>query len=160
MTHFRLTDQDYRLWWLILLVRRAMYKAESKELFQYGLTHVEASVLFIIQAIGYKATPAEISRWILRESHSVSGLLDRMEKEGLVRKVKDLDRKNLIRVELTEKGCEAYNLTVGRSTIHQIMSALSQKERQQLEKCLQKLFDEALKELGWNHEHPFSFPYE
>lgn len=38
----------------------------------------------------------------------MSGLLDRMEKQGLVRKVNDLERKNPIRVAVTEKGEEAY----------------------------------------------------
>ena len=66
-----------------------------------------------------------------------------MEKQGLVRKVKDLDRKNLVRVVLTEKGREAYYHSTKRESIHQIMSFLSEEERQQLRHCLQTLRDKA-----------------
>ena len=82
--HLNDIDQDYKIWWLILGMRRAMHKARAKELFQYGITPEEASVLFVVNAIGDKATPAEVSRWVLREPHSVSSLLSRMEKDRLV----------------------------------------------------------------------------
>jgi len=69
-----------------------------------------------------------------------------MEKEGLIRKVKDLDRKNLIRVVVTEKGQRAYEQSTKREVIHRIMSSLSEEERQQLSSCLQKLRSKALAE--------------
>ena len=81
----------------------ATLRARQKELDRYGISAAQAAVLFIIQAIGEKATPAEITRWLFREPHSVSGMLSRMEKQGLVRKVKDLDGKNLVRIAMTEK---------------------------------------------------------
>ncbi len=97
-------DKDYALWWLILQTRRSMHKARARELFRFGITPEEAAVLFVVSRIGDTATPAEISRWILREPHSTSGLLERMRKDGLIYKVKDLDKKNLVRVLINEKG--------------------------------------------------------
>ena len=102
-------DQDYMLWWLILHMRRAMFKARSKELLQYGITTAEAAALFVIHVNDNKVTPTEISRWLLRESHSTSCLLARMEKDGLISRTKDLDRKNLVRVTMTEKGHQILN---------------------------------------------------
>lgn len=142
------TDVDYSLWWLIVHMRRAMYKARAKELFQYGITPEEAAVLFIVKAIGPRATPAEISRWLLREPHSTSGLINRMEKKGLVRKVKDLERKNMVRVAITEKGQQAHNQSAKRGTIHRIMSALDGDERQQMWEYVRKLRDKAFEETG------------
>ena len=55
-------EQDYALWWLVISMRRAMYKARAKELFRYGLTCEEAAVLFAVSSIGDRATPAEIAR--------------------------------------------------------------------------------------------------
>lgn len=140
-------DQVYDLWWLILHMRRGMYKARAKELSQYGITPEEAAVLFIVQAIGHKATPGEISRWLLREPHSTSSLLSRMEKKGLVRKVKDLDRKNLVRIVLTERGHQAYHLSRKRESIQRIMSSISEEDCEQLRACLVRLRDKALEEL-------------
>lgn len=155
MKNFSSVDQDYKLWVLLGQAEHAVFKAREKELSHCSITTVQAAVLFIIQAIGNEATPAEISRWLFRESHSVSGLLSRMEKEGLVRKVKDLDRKNLVRVTLTEKGQQAYHRSTKRRSIREIMSCLSEEEHQQLTSCLERLRNKALKELGVNLKPPF-----
>lgn len=95
-------DRDYKLWVLLRQAADAIYKARSKELSPLGLSPMASAILFIILAIGERATPAEISRWMFREAHSVSGLLDRMEEKGLVRRTKDLEKKNLVRISLTD----------------------------------------------------------
>ena len=157
MRKFPSKDQDYALWWQILHMRRAMHRVRAKELFQYGITSEEAAVLFIVQAIGPRVTPAMISRFLLRERHSVSGLLSRMEKGGLVRKVKDLERKNLVRIAMTEKGQQAYQQSTKRESIHKVMSCLSKEERQQLKASLDTLWKKALEELGGYDKLPFQF---
>ena len=155
MKNFQSTDEDFEMWWLILSMRRAMHKARARELSQYGITGEEAAVLFVVQAVGCRATPAEISRWLLRESHSISGLIQRMEKEGLVKKVKDLDRKNLVRVVMTEKGQQAYYQSTKRDSVHRIISSISKEERQHLRATLERLRDKALKEIGIAFKPPF-----
>lgn len=153
--HLDDTDVDYSLWWLIVHMRRAMYKARAKELFQYGITPEEAAVLFIVKAIGRQATPAEISRWLLREPHSTSGLINRMEKKRLIRKVKDLKRKNMVRVAITEKGQQSYTQSSKRGSVHRIMSALDGDECQQMWKYVRKLRDKAFEEIGVVRKPPF-----
>jgi len=155
MKNFSSADQDYNLWVLLQQVGHAAFKARQKELNQYSISNTQAMVLFVIQAIGNKATPAEISRWVFREPHTVSGLLNRMEKEGLVRKVKDLERKNLVRVSITEKGQQAYHQSTKIESIRKVISSLSEEERQQLRSSLETLRDKALKELGVNRKLPF-----
>lgn len=147
-------DEDFKLWVLLGQASDAVPKARQKELDQYGISTMQAAVLFVIQAIGNEATPAEISRWLFRESHSVSALLNRMEKEGLVRKTNDLDRKNLVRVSITEKRQQAYDKSTKRKSIRKIMSSLSEDERQQLRSCLEKLRNRALRELRMDRKPP------
>ena len=159
MTTPLLTDRDYELWVLLLQARDVLFNAREKELRQYGISAMEAAALFIIQAIGDGATPTEISRWMIRAPHTISALLDRMEKKGLVRKSKDLDRKNLVRVSLTEKGKEAYNNSARRELIYSIISALSNEERQQLSKSLQTLRDRALKEIAKGIAIDYELPF-
>ncbi len=142
------TDKYYALWLLLILVRDAIHRARQEELRQVGITASEAGVLFYAQALGDRATPAEISRCLFKRPHGISMLVSRMEREGLVKKVSDLDRKNLVRVELTEKGQEAYNYASKRAVIHRIISSLSEEERQQLSSNLEKLRSRAFKELG------------
>jgi len=129
---------------LLAQAREAMLKARRKELIRYNISPRQSAVLFYIRAIGDKATPAEISRGLFRESNSISEILGRMEKQGLLRKVKDLSRKNMVRVELTEKGREACNRSEKRASIDKIFSTLSNEERQQLRFYLERLRDKAL----------------
>ena len=139
-------DQDYKLWVLLDQANTTILNAREDELRQYHVSAMQAAVLFIIKAIGKEVTPAEIARWLLRKPHTVSGLLTRMEKAGLVKKTKDFAKKNMIRVTLTAKGEKAHNQSLKRESISQIMSCLSPEERRQLELYLKKLRDEALKE--------------
>ena len=148
-------DRDYELWVLLTQARAALSRARRKELHRHNITTRQSAVLFVIQAIGGKATPGEIARWLLREPHSISELLSRMEKDGLVRKIKGLDKKNVVRIVLTEKGRKAYDKSVVRESIHEIMSSLSEEERQQLRSCLQKLRDKALSLLAMEQVIPF-----
>ena len=136
-------DRYHQLWWLILHMRRAMYRARAKELFQYGITPEEGALLFATQAIGYRATPAEISRWLLRESHSITGLINRMVRRGLVTKTKDLEKKNLVRIAMTEKGQQAYAQVAKRESMTRIMSSMSDDECEHLVACLKLLRDKA-----------------
>ena len=148
MKDFSSKDLDFDLWVLLRRTSHVVLKARDRELAKYGISAVQAAVLFLVRELGRDAIPAEISRQLLRDAHSVSGLLSRMEKDGLVRKVKDLDRKNLIRVELTEKGKQAYNESTKRESISGIMSSLPDKEQRQLMSYLRTVRDTALKELG------------
>ena len=140
---------------LYLLFARARYlttRAREKELYRYGLTPEQAQVLFVAQALGNKATPAAISRLILRQPHTVSTIVDRMQKKGLVKKVKDLERKNLVRVALTKKGSEAYALTTKRGPIHRILGTLNPEEREVFHGYLAKVMMRAREELGLDRD--------
>ena len=148
--------QAYNLWVLLSQTRNAILRVRQKELDRSNISVAQAAILFAIRSIGDKATPAEIARCILRTPHSVSVVLSRMEKKGLVSKAKDLDRKNLVRVMLTEKGLKAIDHQSNKpESILRIMSDLSDEERQQLGLYLQELRDKALKELGVELKIPF-----
>ncbi len=141
---------------LYLLFARARYltfRAREKELQRYDLTPEQAQVLFLAQGIDSKATPAEISRYILRQPHSVSAIVDRMVKKGLVTKVKDMERKNMVRVAITEKGRKAYELTTRRQSIRNILGALNEKDRAQFRNYLETIMAKAREELGLDRDN-------
>jgi DNA-binding MarR family transcriptional regulator len=139
-------DRDYELWGLLNQASHAMERAREDELRPLGLSMMHAAVLYIVKVATDPVTPAQISRWLFREPHSVSGLLQRMEKQGLVKRAKDLERKNVIRVTLTEQGEEAYRRSTEMKPIHRIMSHLSPEENDSLRASLKTLRDKALQE--------------
>jgi DNA-binding MarR family transcriptional regulator len=150
-------DEALELWDLIATTRHMMHRVRQQELRQYNVTPRQTAIMTIIKAIGDRATPAAITRRIFRKSHSVSEILTRMERRGLLRRVRDLERKNQVRVELTEKGNEAYSRALNRETMLRIMSALSAKEREQLRSTLQKLREAISRESGIEKDF-LSFP--
>ena len=140
-----LNDRDYNLWILLCQARDTIFKARTRELSQFGVTVEQASILFVLHAIGDKATPTEISKCILREPHTVSTILTRMEKEGFLNKDKDSKKKGKIIVTLTEKGRQMFSRSTKSESTREIMSCLSEEEHDQLGSLLRKLRDKALK---------------
>jgi DNA-binding MarR family transcriptional regulator len=154
MKDFPSVDEDYRLWVLLSQAADTALRARQKELDRYDISTAEASVLFAVQAIGERATPAEITRWLLREPHTVTEILNRMVKKGLVTKSKDLEKKNMVRVSITEKGRQVYEQSTKRKSIHKVISSLSREERQQLGSYLERLRNKALGELTEERPKP------
>jgi DNA-binding MarR family transcriptional regulator len=140
-------DEIYEAWVLLRRVCDAIYVARSKDLRIISISPTEAGCLFIIKLKENMVTPAEIARYLFRRPHSISGLINRMEKKGLVTKNKDLPRKNQIRVALTEKGERVYSQSTNRKSITRILSVLSKEELEQFTSYLKKLRAEALKEI-------------
>jgi len=143
-------DQD-----LILLFGQAWYiafRAREKELAKYGLSPEQAQVLFIVQALKEKASPIRISSYIFRQRHSVSNILQRMEKKGLICKTKDLERKNMVRVSLTEKGKTLFELSKRRESTHKIMSSLNEEDRKKLLEYLLKIIEKSQEVLDSSEE--------
>lgn len=149
-------NQDLRLWVLLGQTRDIIRKAIRKELEQFNVTSRQAAVLLVIQANAERVTPAEISRQLFREPHTISAVLKRMEKQGLLTRHKDLSKKNLIRVALTEEGRKLYSITSKRKSIHKIFSCLSEEEVRQLSSCLEKLKRRGMEELGMKRDTLFS----
>jgi len=152
------TDQDFELWVLFHQASDAAVKASDIELGKFGLSWIQAGVLVMLKSSPEPPSPTEISRWLLREPHTLSALLNRMEKHGLIRRTRDSLRKNVIRVLLTEKGEDAYGRIMQMDSVHEILSCLSLKEKGSLMAYSKKLRTKALEQLvikrKW--ELPFS----
>ena len=156
MQPFASSDPKYQLWALLAQARRALLNVRQKELKPYGISAKKSALIRAVEAMTDRtATPAEISRWLFREPHTISELVTRMERQGLVSRAKNLDSKKLVRVSLTEKGREICNQSKKLGSIRRILSCLSEEEQQQLLSYLFRLREEALKELGIKYKLPF-----
>jgi MarR family transcriptional regulator, organic hydroperoxide resistance regulator len=122
------------------------------ELAKDNITPMHSIVLIAIQDIGNQATPSELAQWLFREPHSVSQILDRMEKEKLVRRMRDPKNKSRVRIVLTKKGKEIYEKTDKGESIFKIFSVLSKKEQELMISGLHKLLERALQELVKKYE--------
>jgi DNA-binding MarR family transcriptional regulator len=141
------SKRDYDLIGLLNQTTETIFRARQKELNQYNISTSQGAVLFITQALGEKASISEISRWLLRKPHTVSEIVSRMEKKGLIKKTKAPKRKSIIKVELTQNGLEVYQKSKKRHSFQNILSSLSLEERQQMLSYLQRLKESAVNEL-------------
>jgi DNA-binding MarR family transcriptional regulator len=148
-------NDDHRVSALLEQTSDAMLRVREKELAPAKISAIEAAVLFVLENAEKPTTPAEIARWILREPHSTSRLLQRMEAKGLVTKSKDLVRRNLVRISITARGRQAYEFSLKRESVYSLMSYLSDKEKQQLDALLRKLLNASLSELRIKRDVPY-----
>jgi DNA-binding MarR family transcriptional regulator len=151
-----LYDEYFVLWIMVAQTKDALLKARQRDYAQFDISNERRAVLWCIQNNGGQATPVEISRQLFRELHSVTEMLNRMTKEGLVKKYKSNGKsKNVIR--LTRKGLEVFSQSLNNQTDKRIFSVLSKEEREQLMSCLWKVRRKTLSELGipeWQIKFP------
>ena len=148
-----LDDPDLNLWVLLDRTRDVMSKAREMELDQYKLSRVHTTVLYPLLSESRGMTIAEISNWSLREPNSVLSLVNRMEKNGLVKKIRNADS-DKVKIILTEKGRKVYT-NAARFSVKMILSVLSEEEKRQLHSCLEKVRSKGRELLGVDYKPPF-----
>jgi len=140
-------DREYTLVEQITQVADILVKVRERELLPQNLSATAASILFLVDAMGEGVTPARITRMLLREPHSISGILMRMEKQGLVKRTKDMDRKNYIRITLTAKGEKALEKAMRLEGTTHVLSKLTAAQQKELKATLTALKEAGVKEL-------------
>jgi DNA-binding MarR family transcriptional regulator len=146
-------DEYYELWLLLSQTRSAIFKARHKKFGRYMHSN-QAAALVMIWRYNGQATPAILANLLFLEPHSISELVDRMQKKGLVTKTRDKDRGNVVRISMTDQGQQICSELVQASFIRSLMSRLSATQRRQLRSCLSILFHAAVAELGTEGQHP------
>jgi DNA-binding MarR family transcriptional regulator len=150
------SSRENEIWTLLNQAQHAAERAAETEMRQLGIPKMHAEVLSLIKNTEGPVTPADIARLLFREPHTISGLLNRMEKQGLVKRVKDLKRKNLVRVAITDKGERSHRKMSGAEVIHDVMSGLTAKEQDELKRYLEKIRRKALDELRKRQPFPYA----
>ncbi len=140
-------DEFFVLWILIAQTRDALSKARHRELEKFNINKERRAILWSIKNSGGKSTPVEISRLLLKELNSVSEMLKRMEKEGLIKRGPKSGKSSLT-VTLTKKGEDVFKQSRQNPMDKLILSVLPKKRRQRLAADLWAIRNKALHELG------------
>jgi DNA-binding MarR family transcriptional regulator len=97
-----------RPWRQIYQTASVLKQHEDQMLKQYGLTVEKLGVLTVIAYLGGTARVTDIAGWLERSSNSVSMIVDRMVKAGLVRRKRDKVDRRVVYVSATGKGEAAF----------------------------------------------------
>ena len=156
MYRVSLKDKLFNLWLLLLKTRRVLFRAREKELTPFDITPEQGEILYINRAKKGNVSQTEIARLMAREPHTVSGIIQRMEKKGLVKKHKDSKLKNVMKIKTTKKGEQVLSVLDEMVTINNIMSALTENELTQLWYLLEKLLGAGVVELDKYYVSPYT----
>ena len=134
-----LSEANFTLWLLLNKVSHSIVVVRERELRKFHIPARQLLVLHTIQALGPNATLSEVSKKVDREIHVISRQATKMAKDGLLKKIKDTPKSNLLRFELTDKGSQMAKLSSHSESINVIFSTLSAEERQNMESALKIL---------------------
>jgi DNA-binding MarR family transcriptional regulator len=147
------TITDSYVYGLLDHTQSLIARARELELAQYGITREQMSVLHALIVNDGSATIEEIGTFIIRQHNSVSTIVSRMSKLGLVKKHKSSHEKKF-RVLITEKA-RGIVKTIPRKSIETVLACLSLTEKKQLATYLEQLVSTGHEIMGHNYNLPF-----
>ena len=116
----------------IVLTGTLLAKEGNRILQPFGLTDAQFNVLMLLkyQASGGRINQTNLGNMMLVNRSNITGLIDRMEKSGLVRRISDPEDRRVNHVEITDKGSRilAKANKVYYARLVEVMSVLPKKE--------------------------------
>ncbi|MBU9127544.1 MarR family transcriptional regulator [Burkholderia multivorans] len=116
---------------------------------ELGITGTQASMLFMI-AVGKCSTAAELAREYAIDASAVTRLLDRVEKRGLLCRVRSVEDRRVVRLELTDEGrALAERLpAIFRSVLDQLLDGFTPEEVGFLKSMLRRILSNYCETVG------------
>ncbi|MEE8373852.1 MAG: MarR family transcriptional regulator [Dehalococcoidia bacterium] len=135
------TDAPMTTWALLRQTWITANKVAEIRLAKNGLTPEHLAVLWICRDHTGPVTTAEIARLVSREGQSISGLLNRMEKEGFVKRIPKRKGRPFTEIKMTAKGEEMCGpaIEVLKKIIMDFAPDMPEKDREQLHQSLKLL---------------------
>jgi DNA-binding MarR family transcriptional regulator len=139
-----------KTWLLLHQTYNLVVRSEDNVFTRVGITTQQHSVLMAIRYMQTPVTPTDVANWLDRNPNGISMLIDRMEKDGLVKRIRDLRDRRSVRLEITEKGNEILNEAtfVGWQLIEKILSSVQENELLLLTDLLEKIRSKAFENLN------------
>jgi DNA-binding MarR family transcriptional regulator len=147
---FEFENPDKGAWILLRQTYNLVLRCEDRVFSEYELTTEQHAVLMAIKHISGPVRITDMARWLDRSVNSVSMIIDRMVKAGLVRRVRDRKDRRTVFVTMTSQAEKAYVLAsvAGWGLIQEILSPLSDEDKRTLIRLLETLRDKTYDYLG------------
>ncbi len=139
-------------WILMDFSRFAISKLRDMELTESGVTPEQTAILKMLIRRDGKTTINEIASYWMRQTNSISTLINRMSKQGMVEKIKHPGRKEL-EIVVTPKGRQLLD-NLKQDSLDEVFSILTADDLQKLAQYLQLLLIKSRKMLGYHLDLP------
>jgi DNA-binding MarR family transcriptional regulator len=142
---FEFREPRLKVWLLCHQCHNLVSKCEDAMSHDEEITPEQHGVLMAIQCANDPVTPTDVARWVDRRTHTISLIIERMQKSGLVKRIRDLPDRRSVRLVTTEKGERILNEATakGWKLICEILSDFSEDELQTLAGLMGKVRDKA-----------------
>jgi len=111
----------------------------QRELRKYHIPVRQAHILSTLKILGSKATIAEVAKEAKRDVGVISKQAVCLEKDTLIKRIKNTPKSNIWTLELTENGLNMAELSRYSKPITAILSSLTKEERREMELILNKI---------------------
>lgn len=128
----------------IALARRTIIEAIEHELAPLDISHAQWIVVMLL-GDGAASTAAELCKTLIYDPGAMTRLLDRLERKGVLRRVRTQGDRRTVHLELTEEGAKLYPRIVQAlmQVFNRLLHGFSKSEVRQLEQLLTRMVDNA-----------------
>jgi DNA-binding MarR family transcriptional regulator len=152
-----MSESNFKLWRLVGRANHSILVLRQRELRQHGVAFSQLYLLGRIKDLGTDATLNELAKQVERQPNVISKQTVCMENDGLIKRIKNKPKSNLLKLELTQKGLELIEIARQSESIDAIFSSLSKDERQQMESILNKILIKTQKYKSVKYREPTGF---
>jgi DNA-binding MarR family transcriptional regulator len=149
----KIAVNNYEFWGLFVRVNKLIEKARDIELSGCGITREQSHFLHVLYSNGGTSTINELSALSLVNHNAASTLVIRMEKLGLLKRVKNSESRHF-QIKITKKGREVFE-RIPRASVEMIFAELKPSEKNVIAPCLFKLERRTRELLGMDYKPPF-----
>jgi len=133
-------DLALTLWVKLARAAATFGRHTGKDIERYGLTQPQFSVLEILGHLG-PMTIGDASKKMLVTGGCMTVIIDNLERDGLVERIRSSEDRRVVKVQLTSKGTNLFEKIFAQhaQVVEKLASVLSTEEQTQLALLLKKL---------------------
>ena len=142
---FEFREPKLMVWLLCHQCHNLLSRCEEVQFSGNGITPEQHSVLMTIKYANDPVRPTDIANWLDRRPHSISLMIERMQKSGLVKRISDLPDRRSVRIVMTKKGEKIADQATAKNwqLIYEILSEFSEDDLETLARLMGKIRDKA-----------------
>ena len=150
MYDFQIADPVVNAYVLLLNTTDIVARHAETQLSKLSITATQFTVLVTLSVCQQPPTLTELSHRLFRTKNSLTTVIDNMERDGLVKRVRDNADRRAIRVMATEKGAQLFETVraPSRELVYQIMSCYNEEDLSRLSELLQRVRRHTLQKLA------------
>lgn len=143
-------------WGTIYQTYNAIFKMTELALLPENLSLPQLHLLSVLKQNGGSLTTGEIARAVVKASQTMTGVVDRLEAQGLVERRFDRSDRRKVWVRLTKKGERRWEdaMPIANRLVEELFSVLTDDELRELQAQVGKLRNAAIGRLAEALERP------